>query len=72
MLMMMMMLITPTHTFNVRGVAENASLITKAFTADLVIPEFTTFCSTINDIFNRCKSNDGGKVSEPHSDNLDI
>ena len=37
-------------------------LFVKAFTADLVIPEFEPFCQEIRDIYNLCKNNYAGKV----------
>ena len=38
-------------------------LIKKAFTEDLVIPEFQKFLDEIQDIYDNCKDNDGGAVS---------
>jgi len=45
-------------------VKENMVLIKRAFTADFVIPEFRSFCNTIQGIYDQCKDNDGGEPAQ--------
>ena len=40
----------------------NIFLIGKAFKNDMVIPEFYTFTSHLEKIYNKCKTNCRGKV----------
>jgi glutaminase len=44
-------------------VRKNSVLIRRAFTGDLIIPEFSKFCSVINSIYATCRSNTSGKVA---------
>jgi len=54
-------------------VGPNVTLIEKALTGSLIIPDFKNFCSFITNIFNRTIQNRGGKVSDyiPELENID-
>lgn len=43
---------------------ENIVLITKAFRNQMVIPAFEAFCESITEIYEKCKANKEGKVSD--------
>ena len=45
------------------SIQSNAHLIKKVFTDDLIIPEFQTFCSSINQLYLSCKDIRSGKVA---------
>jgi glutaminase len=44
-------------------VRQSAVLIRRAFTGDLVIPEFSKFCSQVGEIYNACRTVTDGKVA---------
>ncbi|ELU11544.1 hypothetical protein CAPTEDRAFT_141838 [Capitella teleta] len=44
-------------------IKDNIVLIRRAFTADFVIPEFSKFCSVIDDIYWMCRTNTNGRVA---------
>jgi glutaminase len=44
-------------------VRQSAVLIRRAFTGDLVIPEFSKFCSQVGDLYNACRTVADGKVA---------
>ena len=43
-------------------IKDNIVLIRRAFTADFVLPEFSKFCSVIDDVYWMCRTNTNGKV----------
>ena len=54
--------ITPT-SFN-ELISKNITLIERALKGDLIIPDFSSFSSIINTIYESCKSNMNGKVAD--------
>ncbi|ESN99005.1 hypothetical protein HELRODRAFT_155932 [Helobdella robusta] len=46
-----------------QAIQSNIPLIKKAFTGDMIIPNFEQFCSHIDEIFNECKEIRGGAVA---------
>ena len=46
-----------------RVVGDNIGLLLKAFKNQCVIPEFEPFCKQVEDIYNRCKNNNGGELA---------
>ena len=45
-----------------RAIKDNHKLISRAFQSQFVVPEFGYFCRQIVNIYEKCKSNTGGKV----------
>ncbi len=46
-----------------RSIKDNITLIQKAFSTDLIIPDFANFTRKISDIYYACKANITGEVS---------
>ena len=46
----------------VRCITKNLLILKKAFEGELIIPEFQQFCHRVENIFNRCKENESGRV----------
>ena len=44
-------------------VRDNIVLIRRAFTGDFILPEFSKFCSIVDDIYYACRAESEGKVS---------
>ncbi|XP_054167301.1 glutaminase kidney isoform, mitochondrial-like [Oppia nitens] len=45
-------------------IQENIILFSRAFKHDFVIPDFSDFCKSIEEIYWKCKANIGGKVAD--------
>ena len=41
---------------------DNIDIVNKALTGEMVIPQFEDFCANIEEIFESCEENRGGKV----------
>ncbi|CAG2055143.1 unnamed protein product [Timema podura] len=44
-------------------ISPNVRLISQAFTNQLIVPDFTEFCDQINMFYDKCKTNQDGKVA---------
>lgn len=44
-------------------VRHSAVLVRRAFTGDLVIPDFAKFCGVVNNIYDECRALTGGTVA---------
>jgi len=44
-------------------IRDNIALIKRAFTGDLIIPDFGPFCDVIDDIYIKCRTNSDGEVN---------
>ena len=48
--------------FYFRAIKDNHKLISRAFQSQFVVPEFGYFCKQIVNLYEKIKSNTGGKV----------
>ena len=50
------------HIYFFRAIKDNHKLISRAFQSQFVVPEFGYFCKQIVNLYEKIKSNTGGKV----------